>query len=55
MTIDANLMLGMQVGFVCGVVAGGAITVVAVRLVWRAKLKIMRDLKRGGYAGEQQE
>lgn len=55
MTIDANLLYGMQIGFVVGVVAGGAVTVILVRLVWREKLKLWREMKRGGYAGVQQE
>lgn len=55
MRVDANLFFGIQIGFVLGVVCGAVVTVGAVRMVWRQQLRKWREMRRGGYAAEEQE
>lgn len=54
MTIDANLILGIQIGWAFGVLTACA-TAFAGWSIQRAVKRWKALQKRGGYAGEQQE
>jgi fucose permease len=47
MTIDANLLEGLKIGFAIGIVAGFVLAIVGARLAYRAAWDEIRRKKRG--------
>jgi len=55
MTIDANLLVGLQIGWVLGMLNCMILVVIGASLSWKMYLRSRPATKRGGYAAEEQE
>lgn len=55
MTIDANLLVGLQIGWVLGMLNCMILALFGGYVSWKMYLKSRPATKRGGYAAEEQE